>query len=228
MSKSKIAVLASGQGTTAEAFIRAAAAGEVEPQVGLVICNKKDAGVFERIAKLNKELDLKIETVLINGSTHPDTAIEPVPGAQTAAEEEAIIDKLLEGKFDLVMLMGYMKKIGPKLVREFGWRPEYQRPYQAMMLNTHPGLLPATKGLIGIHVQEFVLENKLPYGGQTLHVVSEKYDEGPTIAEHKVEVLPGDTPKSLFERVQLIEKTQLPKDVEEFIKKRRQYLSDNL
>ncbi len=216
--------MASGEGTTAEAFIRAGLSNISIPELGLVICNKKEAGILGRAAALNKKYNLAIETVLINSATNPDDSHQTTPGSQTPAEEAAILKKLQAGKFDLVMLMGYMKKIGLNLVREFGWRPEYSSPFQAMMLNTHPGLLPQTKGLIGVHVQEFVLENKLPSAGQTLHVVSDSYDEGPTVAKHKVEVKPGDTAESLFERVKQTEKKYLPQDIGEFIKNRRKYL----
>jgi folate-dependent phosphoribosylglycinamide formyltransferase PurN len=71
-----------------------------------------------------------------------------------------------------------------------------------------------------VHVQEFVLQNNLKYAGQTLHIVAEDYDVGPTIAEHKVIVRQNDTPASLFERVKKTEKKYLPKDIDDFINKR--------
>lgn len=217
--------MASGGGTTAEAFVRAGAAGQIDAGVGLVVCNNKRAGVFRRVADLNKEFGLDIQAVFINGKTHPTKPGEHVrPGDQTQAEEEAIMKLIKDGGFDLVALMGYMKRIGSRLVHEFGWRPEYTQPQQAMMVNTHPGLLPETKGLYGIHVQEYVLKNKLPYGGQTLHIVAEEYDEGPTIVEHKVAVEPHDTPESFFDKVQKVEKQYLPMDIDTFIRKRSEYL----
>lgn len=220
----RIAILASGGGTTAEAFIRAAHTGEINIDVGLVIVSRKDAGIFQRIANLNKELDLDIRCILINHLTHPAANTETVGrGEQTAGEEAAILAAILGGSFDLVALMGYMKRVGPALIEAFGWLPEYQSAFQAKMLNTHPGLLPDTKGFYGENIQKYVLDNKLPYGGQTLHVVSEEYDAGPVIAEHKVPVEPGDTPGSLFERVQAVEKKYLPRDIEDFIKARLAY-----
>lgn len=222
--KPRIAVLASGGGTTVEAFIRAGQHGEITTEVGLVIVSRQDAGVFERIADLNKEFGLSIAPVLINHKTHPAAAGEAVPkGHQTAAEETAILETLQAGNFDLVANMGYMKLIGPRVVTAFGWRPDYTSLYQARMVNTHPGLLPDTKAMYGDQIQQYVLDHKLPYGGQTLHVVSEKYDEGPIIAEHKVKVEPGDTAETLFARVQATEKQYLPGDIEAFIQARLQY-----
>jgi phosphoribosylglycinamide formyltransferase-1 len=205
MPKSKIAVMVSGEGTTAEAVIVASAEGHVNFTVDLVISSNEKAGIFKRIENLNQKYGLNIKCVL-------------------AANDNEVQILLEKCKPDLIVLMGYMKKIGPELVRRFGWQDDYTNAHQTMMLNTHPGLLPATKGLYGIHVQKYVIENKLRTTGQTLHIVSENYDEGPVIAEHKVSTKPDDTPETLFERVKIIEKKYLPADIENFIEKRKKYL----
>jgi phosphoribosylglycinamide formyltransferase-1 len=226
--KPRVAILASGGGTTAEAFIRASQRDETTCEVGLIIVSRENAGIFQRVNDLNDEFGLKIETVLINSTTHPAATNEMVPkGFQTPDEEAAILELLQRGNFDLIALMGYMKRIGPRLVRAFGWLPNYTSMYQGMMLNTHPGLLPDTKSLYGLNIQSYVLDQGLPYGGQTLHLVSEDYDDGPIIAEHRVPVEPGDTPESLFDRVQAIEKQNLPIDIEAFVTARQAYLKAN-
>lgn len=226
--KPRIAILASGGGTTAEAFIRAAETGDISCDVGLVIISRKKAGIFERVDQLNKEYGLKIKCLLINAYTHPPAEGEIVKGGrQTKAEEAAVLQALQDGKFDLIAQMGYMKHTGPRIVRAFGWRPEYTSVYQAKLVNTHPGLLPQTEGMYGAQIQQYVLDNDLPYGGQTLHVVADGYDDGPVIAEHKVPVEIGDTASSLFERVQLAEKHHLPHDIAEFIAARQAYLNDH-
>lgn len=220
--------MASGEGTTAEAFIRASAEGRIEPEVVLVIGSNKNAGIFKRIEALNQEYGLDIKALHIGRSTHPPESDEQLrPGDQSKAEESAILRALKDSQADLVALMGYMKRVGPRLVREFGWRPDYKAAQEARMVNTHPGLLPETKGLYGRFVQEHVLNNDLPHGGQTLHVVAEDYDDGPILAEHKVEVKPDDTPDSFFDRVKAVEKRHLPEDIAEFIRRRQVYLSDN-
>ena len=223
--KPRIAILASGEGTTAEAFIRACQSGKVSCEVGLVICNRRNAGIFGRIADLNAEFGLEIPCELINSATHPPDAGETVRrGWQTQSEETAILDVLLHGKYDLIVQMGYMKHTGPRIVRTFGWRPEYKSIYQARLVNTHPGLLPQTEGMHGDQIQQFVLDKGLKYGGQTLHVVADGYDDGPVVAEHRVAVEPGDTAGSLYARVQAAEKKHLPQDIEDFILKRREYI----
>lgn len=220
----KIAILASGEGTTAEAFIRATQNHEVDASVVHVICNRQNAGIFKRIDDLNNEYGLAIKTSLISSKTHPAEEGELVmKGGQTRAEEAAIADILREADLDLIVLMGYLRLMGPRLVEEFGWQAAYTSPYQAMMLNSHPGLLPETAGTYGIYTQQLTIEQGMPFGGQTLHVVSSGYDDGPTIAEHKVTVEPDDTAQSLFDRVQITEKKYLPGDIQAFMEGRETY-----
>lgn len=222
--KPRIAILASGGGTTAEAFIRAAQKGDISCEVVLVICSRKDAGIFQRIKDLNAEFGLDIECRLINSKTHPAAEGEHVVrGRQTKAEETAILNALTDGNFDLIAQMGYMKHTGDSIVDTFGWRPEYTSIYQAKLVNTHPGLLPQTEGMHGDQIQQYVLDNKLPNGGQTLHVVANGYDDGPVVTDHEVPVEPGDTADSLFARVQKVEKQYLPGDIVAFIKARQAY-----
>jgi phosphoribosylglycinamide formyltransferase-1 len=224
MKKPRIAILASGSGTTAEAFIRACQRGDISCEVGLIIVSRSDAGIIQRIKDLNAEYGLSIECRIINARTHPPAKGEIVErGKQTQAEEAAILEALQAGNFDLIAQMGYMKHTGARIVRAFGWRPEYTSIYQAKMVNTHPGLLPHTEGLHGDQIQQFVLDRGLPYGGQSLHVVADGYDDGPVVAEHKVPVESGDTAESLFARVQKVEKQYLPGDIEAFLKARQAY-----
>jgi phosphoribosylglycinamide formyltransferase 1 len=228
MNSPAVAILASGNGTTAEAFIRAGAEDKITAQVSLVICNNPKAGIFEKVAALNKHYGLAIKTAHISHLTHPPYEDEElVRGQQTTAEEQAIITALKSGNFDAIVLMGYMKLIGPHLVQEFGWRKEYESPYQAKMLNTHPGLLPLTKGLYGIYAQSHTLASGESFGGHTLHMVAAAYDDGPVIAEHKVTVQPNDTAEDLFARVQKSEKQHLPADIDKFIKERQRYLMES-
>ncbi len=223
----KVAILASGEGTTTEAFIVACAKGEVAAEPVLVICNKESAGIFKRVEMCNQKYGFQTKTALINAKNYPVTDNEVlIPGGQTKAEEAEILKLLSDNNIDLVLLLGYLRRVGPKLVHEYGWRSSYISPYDARMLNTHPGLLPSTKGYYGLHVQEYILQMGLVEAGQTLHVVSENYDEGPIIKENKVEVLPNDTPDSLFDRVRETERRCVPIDVQDFIANRNRYLKE--
>jgi phosphoribosylglycinamide formyltransferase-1 len=95
----------------------------------------------------------------------------------------------------------------------------------ARMLNTHPGLLPETGNLWGEHVQEWVIENHKSHTGQTLHVVSAEYDDGPVVAEHSITVEPDETAHELSERVKALEKENLIIDINKFIIERQKFLS---
>ena len=87
MNRPIIAVFASGQGTTAEAFIRASTKNVFSPQIGLVICNKAEAGIFARVEALNTEFGLKIVCQYISKSNYPPVINEIVkPGEQSKAE----------------------------------------------------------------------------------------------------------------------------------------------
>jgi phosphoribosylglycinamide formyltransferase-1 len=222
----RIAILASGGGTTAEAFIRNALAQQLDLEVVLVIVSRHNAGIIERLARLNEELGLAIPSLIINNVTHPVAEGEIVQkGGQTMAEEQAILRALSGYQIDLVALLGYMKRVGPNLVTKYGWQPEYDSCYQARMVNSHPGPLPSTRALYGEGVQQHILDHGLRQGCQTLHVVAENYDDGPILAEHCVEVKQGDTAATLFTRIQVVEKQHIAADIAMFLQKRQRYLA---
>lgn len=199
-SRKRIAILASGSGTTAEALIHATRNGVLDADVVLVITNNADAGILQKIERFNKQ-GFGIKTLVINASTHPGQC---VPGTQTTEEATAIYEAIQDNHIDLTLLLGYMRKVVEPLLR-------------LRMLNTHPGLLPITRALHGDQVQKFVLENKHEFTGQTLHEVNTEYDAGKTIAEHKIHVMPWDTDETLNAAVQLMEKAYIGVDVNGYL-----------
>lgn len=226
--KPRIAVLASGGGTTAEAFIDNWQKSAVNCDVIAVISNQKNPAVFKKINSLNKKYGQDIKCLHIGKENYPPESNEEIAyGHQTMAEEKAILDKLLGLEVDFVVLMGYMKLIGQNIVKEYGFLPEYKSVYQARMVNTHPGILPDTKGLYGIHVQEYVLINSINKAGHCLFAVDTEYDAGPIVAEHRVEILPNDTPELLFERVRESERKYIASDIENFLTKQKEYNQQN-
>lgn len=226
MNKTRVAILASGSGSTAETFIRNGLQHTYPYEVVLLICNNPDAFVLTRIRQLNEELGLHIETVVIN--SHTQSAATPAKkGHQTVEEQAAILSQLQRFDIDLVLLLGYMKLVGAQLIDAYGWRPEFSSVYEARMLNTHPGLLPDTIGTHGLGTQEFTLAKGLRDAGQTLHIASSTYDTGPTVVEHRLPVEPDDTPESLFARVQTAEKAHIAADIAAFITNQQHYISAN-
>lgn len=218
MAKPRIAILASGGGTTAESFMNSTIEGSIPAEVVLVISNKSDAGVIKKVKKINEDKNQNIRILHIGRSDYPSAPGEEIlPGEQTKAEEEAILNALSDYKVDIVFLLGYMKQVGKKIVEKYGWSKKFKSVFESNMFNTHPGLLPATKGLFGVKVQEKVLQTNQPIAGHCIFAVDYDYDDGPIITEHKVKILDNDTPDSLFKRVKKSEKKYLAEDINYFI-----------
>jgi phosphoribosylglycinamide formyltransferase 1 len=205
-----IAILASGSGSTAEACINATQDGRLRARVGLVVCNNtpEKAGVYDRVAQLNSMHGLAIPVLRISGVTHPGG--EGRQGEQTLEESEAIACAVDEAGCSLIGLMGYMKKIRGPLLRDYGWQPGMDSVADVRMINTHPGPLPQTEGLMGRQASEAVIAMKLGYSAHTVHTVGAEYDQGMIIQETRVPVTLGDNADELFDRVQAVEKAVLP------------------
>ena len=174
----RIGVLASHEGTTLQAVLDACAAGEITGQVVTVISNNSDSGALRRARAASAE------AVHLSSKTHPQ------PGALDAA----IILALTRNQVDVVMLAGYMKKLGPALLER----------YRGRILNTHPALLPkfGGHGMYGMRVHEAVLRAGETESGPSVHLVDAEYDTGRVLAQAQVPVEAGDTPETLAARVQ--------------------------
>lgn len=116
-------------------------------------------------------------------------AIDHRPFEEDRAAHEAEIDAALrKAGADIICLAGYMRLFTPFFIDA----------WQGRMLNIHPALLPAFKGL---HTHEQALAAGVKVHGCTAHVVIQAMDEGPILAQAAVPVLPGDTAETLAERV---------------------------
>ena len=178
----RLALLASGAGTTAQAVIDACADGRIDGTVVLVIANNADAGVLARADAAG------IHRRHLSARTHP----------RAEDLEHAIVAALREADASHVLLAGYMKRLGPGVLAA----------YPGRVYNTHPALLPAYggQGMYGDRVHAAVLADGASRSGATVHLVSEDYDEGPIVAAVEVAVLDGDDVASLGERVRAAER----------------------
>ena len=178
----RIGFLASGAGTTFEAVTEACRAGVLPFDPVILIGNNPKAGAFERANRLG----IAAHHISAKSAGGEDAADIAVSAALTAAQ------------VDLVVLAGYLKKIGPRVLQAFGGR----------IVNTHPALLPkfGGPGMYGILVHTAVLAAGETVTGVTVHLVEEEYDRGPILAQAEVLVDPDDTPESLAARVQACEK----------------------
>jgi phosphoribosylglycinamide formyltransferase-1 len=172
-----IGVLSSHEGTNLQTIIDACKEGRLDAQVRVVVCNNSSAMAIERARREG------IPFRHISGRTHPE------PHELDAA----IASALEEHGVELVVLAGYMKKLGPRTLDR----------YPRRVLNIHPALLAGFggEGMYGSRVHKAVLESGDALSGVTVHLVDEEYDHGPIVAQRKVRVLDDDTPESLASRV---------------------------
>jgi phosphoribosylglycinamide formyltransferase 1 len=176
----RLGVLASHEGTTLQAIIDA-----FPGWVVVVISNNADAGALARAQAA------AIPARHLSSRTHPDADVL----------DTAIATALLESAVELVVLAGYMRKLGPRTLEAFRHR----------IVNTHPALLPkfGGQGMYGLHVHRAVLEAGERVTGPSVHWVDADYDAGPVIARREVAVEPSDTPETLAARVQVHERALL-------------------
>lgn len=177
----KISFLASHGGSAAKHIIAAIRQKKLDAHIGIVITNNRNSDIYSWCQ------ENAIEVAYLSAKTHP---VEE-------DEDKAIQEALFSAGTDLIILSGYMKKIGPFTLAE----------YANKILNIHPSLLPAHggTGLYGDRVHESVLKSADKQSGATVHFINKEYDEGPIIAQKIVPVDPSETVASLRVKVQAIE-----------------------
>lgn len=109
---------------------------------------------------------------------------------------------LRDAGIDLVVLAGFLRQVPPAVVGA----------YRDRIINIHPALLPdhGGPGMYGPHVHRAVLARGDRESGATVHLVTERYDEGPILGQARVPVLKDDTPETLQARVLEVEHRLLP------------------
>ncbi len=177
MEKLRLGFLSSHGGSNLQAILDAWKEGRLHVEPAVVISNNSGSGAMER-ARLEG-----VPALHLSAATHPDPA-----------ELDAAIARALEEHgVHLVLLAGYMKLLGPKTLAR----------YRGRILNIHPALLPkyGGQGLYGRSVHAAVLAAGERVTGATVHVVNERYDAGPILAQSEVPVLEGDDADTLAARV---------------------------
>jgi formyltetrahydrofolate-dependent phosphoribosylglycinamide formyltransferase len=168
----RIVVLASGSGTTLQAILD-------DPSLrALVVAAGTDVPECVAVARA---MEAGIDTFAVPLREHPDRA----------AWNDALAEAIAKREPDLVVLAGFMRILGPQVVRRF------------RIMNTHPALLPAFPGA---HALRDALAAGVRTTGVTVHWVDEGVDTGPVIAQVAVPVEAGDDEQSLRARVQAAEK----------------------
>lgn len=186
--------MVSGRGTNLQAIIDSIERKELDAEIAVVISNVKDAYALERAKNHN------IPAVVINHKDFPNRE----------AFEKALIEELDKRKVDLVCLAGFMRVLTPFFVNH----------YKNRIMNIHPALLPAFKGLYGHNVHKVVLQSGAKFSGCSVHFVTEDVDGGPIIVQRVVPVRDDDTPDTLAERVLVEEHKAYSEAIKLFIEDR--------
>lgn len=171
-----VAVVISGRGSNMEAIARAAQLPESGYRVVRVIADRPEAGGLARAAALGVP-----------------TSVVPVKQfAQRGDFEAALAAEIGASGAALVALAGFMRILSPEFVQNF----------EGKLLNIHPSLLPAYKGL-DTHAR--VLEAREAHHGASVHYVTAELDGGPVVMQGRLRVRSGDTPDSISARVHALE-----------------------
>ena len=177
-------MLASGAGTTFAALTDGLQHENVAAEVVLLIVSRAGVGAAGLAAARD------IECVVLD---------ERILGSQRCDEE--MLALLHARRIDLVVLAGYLRKIGPQTLQRFSGR----------IVDPHPASLPrfGGKGMYGEHVHRAVLNSGVAASAATVHLVEAEYDTGRVIAQRPVPVVTGDDVSSLRAPVQQAERKLL-------------------
>jgi phosphoribosylglycinamide formyltransferase-1 len=186
----RVGVLISGRGSNMTALIEAAAQPDYPAEIALVLSNRPEAPglAIARAAGVAAE-----------------AVDHRAFGGDREAFERAVTDSLDAAGVDLVCLAGFMRLLTPWFVAR--WR--------GRLLNIHPALLPAFKGL-DTHAR--ALEAGVAFHGCTVHLVEDEMDSGPILGQAALTVRPGENAKALAGRVLALEHRLYPACLAAFLR----------
>jgi len=177
MARKRVGVLISGRGSNMAALVAAAADPAYPAEIALIVSNRPDA------AGLSFAERHRIATKIVDHTGF---------GKDREAFERAVQAELEAARVDLLCLAGFMRLLTPWFVRQ----------WEGRMINIHPALLPAFKGL-DTHAR--ALEAGVKIHGASVHFVVAEMDSGPIIAQGAVAVADDDTEATLAARVLAVE-----------------------
>ena len=198
--KIKVAVFVSGGGTNLQAILESERRGEIpDAEIKLVLSNNPSAFALKRAENFG------VKWVCVDKGVY-----------KTLQErEEKTIEILKENGIELIVLAGYLSILSESFTKK----------YEGRIINVHPSLIPSFcgKGFYGLKVHEEALRYGVKVTGATVHFVNEIPDGGQIIMQKAVEILDGDTPEILQQRVMReAEWKLLPASLEKVAKKLRE------
>ena len=170
--KRRVAILISGRGSNMTALVNAAKSANYPAEIALVISNQPNATGLEFAQKAG------LSTSVVSHADYEDRG----------AFENALNEELKTQDIDYICLAGFMRLLTAEFVNR--WKDR--------ILNIHPSLLPAFKGL---DTHERALESGVRFSGCTVHFVRAEMDDGPIINQAVVPILSDDTPETLAARI---------------------------
>ncbi|MGP8125454.1 MAG: phosphoribosylglycinamide formyltransferase [Nitrososphaerales archaeon] len=189
-----IGVLVSGRGSNLEAILNSIHGGRIiDARVSVVISSVAGAKALAIAKRFGVETEVfDVGTLKLSRPEY----------------DSLIIDSLrrhgITSSTGLVVLAGFDRILSAEFVREFPGR----------LMNIHPALLPAFKGL---HAQKQALDYGVKVSGCTVHFVAPEVDAGPIIIQKAVEVKEDDNEESLSERILKEEHQLFPKAIQLFV-----------
>ena len=175
----KLGFLASNNGSSFRAILAAIEAGTLAAEARLVVSNRRESPALA-FAAAHGVANRAIPTV-----ADPDAADAALAAALRGAGAE------------LVILSGYLRKLGPATLAA----------YENRVLNIHPALLPkyGGQGMYGRRVHEAVAASGDAVSGASVHVVDGEYDHGPLVATLEIALAPGDDAAAIEAKVMAAE-----------------------
>lgn len=195
----RLAVLASGRGSNLQALVDAVARGELQASIAAVYSDRPGAAALQRAR------DAGI----------PALALDPAGYAGREAFDAALFDRIAAAGADFVICAGYLRLLGAEVAE--AWR--------GRMLNIHPSLLPAFKGL---RTHRRALAAGVTEHGASVHFVTADLDGGPVLAQARVPVLAGDDVRVLAARVLAREHPLLVRSVDLLARGRARLCDDGV
>lgn len=182
----RLAVCASGGGTTLQNLIDRIVEGRLAATIGLVVASRAGIGAIARAQAAGIPV-----------------AVEPRSGRDVAARSAVIFDHIRAARADLVVLGGFLSLLA------------IPTDYAGRVINIHPSLIPAFSGpgWHGEHVHQGAIDRGVKVSGCTVHFVDEVYDNGPIILQTPVPVRNDDDAVTLAARVFAAECEALPEAI---------------
>ncbi len=187
----RFAVFASGRGTNLENIIRHVRAGKIQAELAMVFSDNPKALALKKARR--------------HGIKRLYLLRESFPSKETFEAE--ILRNLQQEKVNFMVLAGYMRIVGPTLLRAFPQK----------ILNIHPALLPAFKGAQAIRD---AYDHGVKITGVTVHFVDEKVDHGPIILQKEVRIDPKDSYQDVERKIHSAEYQLYPQAIQFFAKGR--------